>query len=181
MQVVDVLALCLLAVAWARLQLQMDERKTPINGWHYLAFVVPTSINTAWLSVASSLQILILAEMYGIRAKDLDVFAVCLAVSVVIAGLYILAKKRDAPFGITLLWALVAIAGRHPSKLIRYVCYISIAILGLFTMFALTRQRPSPLADSDDEDMPYHQSLLESRGSRNVDAEVRQDVGIQVQ
>jgi hypothetical protein len=158
----------------------MEERKTPINGWHYLAFVVPTSINTAWLSMASSLQILILAEMYGTPSRDLEIAAVCLAVSVVLVALYILARKRDAPFGLTLLWALVAIAGRHPSKLIRYVCYVSIAVLGLFTMFALTRQRASPIDDSDDEDMPYHQTLLESRGSRNIEPEVRQDVVVQV-
>jgi hypothetical protein len=44
-------------VAWSRLQALMDERKTLISGWLYLAFVVPTSVNAAWLSVASSLQV----------------------------------------------------------------------------------------------------------------------------
>lgn len=169
-------------VAWMRLQAQMEDRKTPISGWHYLAFVVPTSINAAWLSVASSLQTLIVAETYATHSKDLDILAVGLAVIVVLAGTMILARRRDAPYGLTLLWALVAVAGGHRSKLIRYVCFVSIAVLGLFSMFALTRHRPAQVEDSDDEDnFGYQQSLLEARGSRALDTDLRAEVGIEVQ
>jgi hypothetical protein len=116
--------------------------------------------------------VLIVAETYGTHAKDLQGLGISLAVVFCLAGVYMTLLRHDAPYGLTLLWALVAVAGAHRNKATRWVCYTSVFVVGLCTVLAFTRRRPTELiVDSDDEE--YSQSLLESRGSRTVEADGR--------
>ena len=51
----------------------------------YALFFLPTSINTAWLSVAAGLGVLIVPVSYGITA-NMDVYAVVVATVITVIG-----------------------------------------------------------------------------------------------
>jgi hypothetical protein len=72
----------------------------------YCLYFCSTSITTAWLSVASSVQLLIALLQY---TQDLSGAAVCLSVVLVTAGAVVTVKRRDTAYGLTLVWALVAV------------------------------------------------------------------------
>ncbi len=121
-----------------------------------------------------------MAETYGTHASSLHGLGISLAVAFCLAGVYMTLLRHDAPYGLTLLWALVAVAGAHRNKSTRWVCYVSVFLVGLCTMMAFIRKRPTELdVDSDDEE--YSQSLLEGRGSRAVEEGARAVAGIEVQ
>ena len=55
------------------------------SGLLYLLYFLPTSVNTAWLSIASGLGVLVVPASYGLQAH-MDAFAAALAVAVTCAG-----------------------------------------------------------------------------------------------
>ncbi len=60
----------------------------------YALFFLPTSINAAWLSVATGLGVLIVPVSYGVTA-NMDVYAVVVAAVVTVLG----APGQQAPAG----------------------------------------------------------------------------------
>lgn len=142
----------------------LEYRRQNIPASLYILFLLPTSINAAWLSVASCLGILIVPVSYGVGAATLEPYAAILAVLFSAAGLYFLIRKKDAAYGLTLTWALVAVYGNHRSPWIKTLSLAFVVVLSMFSMFALTRRH----SDADSEFGDYedvHDVLLDTAPS----------------
>lgn len=63
-----------------------DQHGSLTNVLVYAAFFLPTSVNAAWLSVASSVGLLIVPKAFGLET-NLELFAVLLAAIVTILGM----------------------------------------------------------------------------------------------
>lgn len=110
----------------------------------YILFLWPTSINAAWLSVASAVGWLIVPEAHGVKPQQLIWLAAILALTVSAGAAVALVRRADAAYGLTVLWALVALVGNHKTALIRWLGIACIVVLGLLTMFAFLRPHGRP-------------------------------------
>ncbi|KAF8059449.1 hypothetical protein HT031_005254 [Scenedesmus sp. PABB004] len=84
----------------------------------FVLFVLPTSLNAAWMSVASALGLALVAASEGAPAGAQGALGAALAAAVAAAGAWVVLARRDVPYGLTLVWAfggvLAAIArGQH--------------------------------------------------------------------
>ena len=65
---------------------RLKELQGPLSsGLLYLIYFLPTSVNTAWLSIASGLGALVVPASYGLQSH-LDACAVALAITVTLVG-----------------------------------------------------------------------------------------------
>lgn len=75
----------------------------------YVLFVLPSSLNTAWLSVASCLGVALLAASQGASDSTQVALAASLTAAVSAAGAAVVLTAGDVAFGLTIVWALVAV------------------------------------------------------------------------
>ena len=76
---------------------RLKEQHGPLSsGVLYLLYFLPTSVNTAWLSVASGLGALLVPASYGVQ-ENMDAYSVALAVVVTCAGRRIGAGMSTRP------------------------------------------------------------------------------------
>ncbi|DBA77609.1 hypothetical protein WJX77_006490 [Trebouxia sp. C0004] len=119
----------------------------------YVVFFLPTSINAAWLSVASGLGVLIVPLSYGHTAHLQAVAAVIAAVAIA-AGVLTLQREQDIAYGVTLVWSLIAIYFKQwPISIIRIVSLSGLAVLTIFIVVAIVqrlRQRKYTPANNSD-------------------------------
>jgi hypothetical protein len=102
------------------------------NQFIWVLFVLPTSMNASWMSVASCLGLDVLAVSQGLPAKDELALAATLAVIVAAVGAAVILLYRDVPWGLVLIWAFVAVHREHPHlQLIRTLAVIAIGVAGL--------------------------------------------------
>lgn len=102
------------------------------NQFIWVLFVLPTSMNAAWMSVASCLGLDVLAVSQGLPAKNELALAATLAVIVAAVGAAVILLYRDVPWGLVLIWAFVAVHSAHPHlQLIRTLAVIAIGVAGL--------------------------------------------------
>ncbi|GFR50689.1 hypothetical protein Agub_g12941 [Astrephomene gubernaculifera] len=110
----------------------------------YICYKLPTSVNAAWLSVATALGLLIVPVSYGVEPARLVAPAAVLAVAVTAGGVWRLLSHRDAAYGLTLIWALSAVAsntsGNVPTA-VKVVGMICLVVLALCVVSALVRTR----------------------------------------
>ncbi|PNH12040.1 hypothetical protein TSOC_001051 [Tetrabaena socialis] len=110
----------------------------------YICFKLPTAINAAWLSVAASLGLLIAPVSYGVAAGKLVAPAAVLAVAVTAGGVWRLVRHLDVAYGLTLIWALAAVAtntsGNVPTA-VKVVGIVCLVVLVLFVASALVRTK----------------------------------------
>ena len=155
------LAFACFGTALARLYRVLPETQTPVHPFVTLVYVISTSINTAWLSVASCLGLLIVAKCQGIHDKALLLMSVGLISVVGVGGLAILITKRDVTYGLTLIWALVAICGGHKIAVVRYVSLAAIVALGLCSTLVLTKSHVGArFPQAEDAGLVMNQALL---------------------
>ncbi|KAG2482798.1 hypothetical protein HYH03_018288 [Edaphochlamys debaryana] len=110
----------------------------------YVCFKLPTSINAAWLTVASALGLLIIPAAHGAKQAALVAPAAVLAVIVTAVGIWRLVWHRDAAYGLTLIWALAAVAANgsgHVPTAVKVVGIICLVILALATVHSLVRTK----------------------------------------
>lgn len=69
-----------------------------------------------------------------------------------VAGIAIVQRHRDSAYGLTLVWALVAIYGEQRSALLRVVCLVCICGSTLAAIFSMLR-RKSPAAQTELSDV----------------------------
>ncbi|KAG2449978.1 hypothetical protein HYH02_000082 [Chlamydomonas schloesseri] len=110
----------------------------------YIFYKLPTSINAAWLSVATCLGLLIIPVAHGVGQDRLVVPAALLAAAVTAGGVWRMISHRDAAYGLTLVWALSAVAadqsGRVP-RAVKVLAIVCLVVLALFVVYALVRTR----------------------------------------
>ncbi|KAK9837646.1 hypothetical protein WJX74_002084 [Apatococcus lobatus] len=121
---------------------RLKERNGSLSSpFLYAAFFLPTSINTAWLSVATSVGILVVPVSYQ-TSFNLDIPATILAASVTCLGVVAMQRARDSAYGLTLIWSLVAVYGSQPeSKAVKAASLACIVVTCLFTVMSVLRRR----------------------------------------
>jgi hypothetical protein len=161
------------AFAWALWLLHSLAASTPgrVHPLAYAFFFVPTAINAAWLSVATGLGALVLAGALGISTRADTVLAILLLLAACLLGLFVLVTQRDGFYGLTLVWALSAIAGRHShlAPPVYITCLVCLSLLGLATILAFTRRRERGWpADGVHDELLAGQSSVDSQLSREL-------------
>jgi hypothetical protein len=106
----------------------------------YALLFLPTSINAAWLLAATSVQLLVTAAPLS-SAGALEAGAAAAAVAVAAAGLFALLRFRDAAFGLTVAWALVAIYKATPSEAVRLAAAAGVGVLAIGCVATALRRR----------------------------------------
>ncbi|KAL4437254.1 hypothetical protein ABPG75_004393 [Micractinium tetrahymenae] len=108
----------------------------------YAAFFLGTSVNTAWLSVATCVQLLIALKMpFG--QSSLDVPAVLAAAAFTCLGAWVLFTEHDTAYGLTLVWALVAVYEHTDAAVVRHAALAAILLLAVLSIASVLR-RPGP-------------------------------------
>lgn len=106
----------------------------------WVLFVLPTSMNAAWMSVASCLGLDVLAVSQGLPKENELMLAATLAVIVAAIGAAIILLYRDVPWGCVLVWAFVAVLRNHPHlAVIRTLSVIAIGVAGLCSGYVAVR------------------------------------------
>ncbi|KAL4855847.1 hypothetical protein ACK3TF_003614 [Chlorella vulgaris] len=103
----------------------------------YSAFFLGTSINTAWLSVATAVQLLIALKL---GPTNLVPVAVLLAVLVTSLGAFCVLQEHDTVYGLTLIWALVAVFEKTESVPVRNVALGAIVVLAVLSIASVLRR-----------------------------------------
>lgn len=107
----------------------------------FVVFWLPTSINTAWLSVASSVAALVVPSAYRVHAGT-SAIAVTLAVFVSIIGLAAVLGEKDVAYGLVLVWSFAAVYGEQNDAMVRWVALFAVVAL-CAAMLASLLQRNS--------------------------------------
>lgn len=105
----------------------------------FLAFWLPTSINTAWLSVASSVAALVVPAAYKVHAGT-AALAVSLAVFVSILGLTAVLREKDVAYGLVLVWSFAAVYGEQDNAMVRWAALIAVVALCAATLASLLQR-----------------------------------------
>lgn len=137
----------------------------------YIVYVIPTAINTAWLSVAASVAFLIGLQSEGVPQSSLVALALILALGVTLVGVWVMYRERDAFYGLTLVWALVAVSGGHRSPVIRYSSLACVVLLTLGVMISLMpkRQHPGSIEEgAGRRGLAVHEALLSGHSVSSV-------------
>jgi len=121
----------------------------------YVAFFLPTSIHTAWLSYASGLAAMMVPKALDYTAH-LDGLAAVLVALITGLGVAIVQKHRDSAYGLTIVWALVAVYGQQQnSKYMRVVTLICVCVSTLASIFSMLRRKsPGPQAELSETRQP---------------------------
>ncbi|EFN53001.1 hypothetical protein CHLNCDRAFT_137452 [Chlorella variabilis] len=125
----------------------------------YAAFFLGTTVNTAWLSVAASVQLLIALQM---GVASLEAASIMLATAVTCLGAYALFREHDTAYGLALVWAFVAVYEKTESVAVRNTALGAIVLLAVLSIASVLRrpgQEPhyepvgarEPLRPSQDE------------------------------
>jgi hypothetical protein len=116
-------------------------RESPSNkAVLYALYFLPTSINTAWLSVASCLGMTVLAASQSTGVATQNVLAASLAALVSAIGVYILLQHGDLAYAATLIWALSAVLDAQRVELVRMLAIVAIVVLGLVSGLTVYRR-----------------------------------------
>ena len=94
-------------------------------------------------AVATSVQILI-AGAAQTSADALQLQSVLLAAAVAAGGLWALLRHRDTAFGVTLVWALVAVYEHSSSAAVRHATRAATAALLLGCLASVLPRRAAP-------------------------------------
>lgn len=105
----------------------------------FAAYWLPTSINTAWLSVASSVAALVVPSAHHVKSGT-EIVAVSLAALVTAIGATAVLREKDVAFGLVLIWSLAAVYGGQDEVMVRVSALIGIAALGAVVLTSLLRK-----------------------------------------
>lgn len=110
------------------------------NTFVWVLFVLPTSMNAAWMSVASCLGLDVLAVSQGLPQQNEIALASTLAVIVAAVGAAIILSYRDVAWGLVLVWAFVAVLRAHQHlQVIRTLSVIAIGVASLCSGYVAVR------------------------------------------
>lgn len=107
----------------------------------YVLFFLPTSINAAWLSIASGLGVLIVPLSYG-HTAHLEAAAAVTAAVATAAGLLTLQREQDTVYGLTLVWSLMAVYAKEwPMQGMRIVSLAGMVVLVISIVGAVIQKQ----------------------------------------
>lgn len=158
-------ALASFASALRRLYTIKDEFVQPggTAALLYAWYLLPTTVNAAWLSVASCLGGLVLARAYGVAAAQLLVPSILLAALVTVAGTWIVYQTRDTAYGLTLVWALMAVYGKKPQPAaMRWTAFAGILVMSVVTIGSVLRRKAPPQPPRSEMREPLRPGRLSS-------------------
>lgn len=120
----------------------------------YGAYFLPTSINAAWLSVAAAVQLLVALLGGGAAAAPggLELPALAAAAAVTFTGVAVAVRQRDTAYGLTLVWALVAVYEATPSPRLRAASLVGIIALLAACLASVLRRQPVEVLRGDLEE-----------------------------
>ena len=103
----------------------------------YAVYFLPTSINAAWLSVATGVAALIAAlPHYPAASAELVAASAGVAAAAAAAGLWVVLQYRDTTYGLTLVWALVAVYEKSEAPLVRHAALAGVAAMCVASLFS---------------------------------------------
>ena len=123
----------------ARLYKQRDAFGSAGSTLVYAAYFLPTSIMAAWLSVATAVQLVIAASS---QMQSLDALSIALAAVVAAGGLWVLIAHKDTAYGLTQLWAFLAVFEQTPSVAVQRAALGAIVLVFLGCLASVLRRRP---------------------------------------
>jgi hypothetical protein len=106
------------------------DQGLPLSLW--VLYVLPTSLNAAWMSVAACLGLDVLAVSQGLPAANELQLAATLAALVAAIGAYVVLRRRDICYGLTLVWAFVAVLRAHSDLLVIHT--LSVVAIGAVSL-----------------------------------------------
>jgi len=143
--------LTLLSISWFRIYYipaqdrNMDDTKEPSKLQtntnqqkiyvfiDYAIVVVPTSMNFAWITMASLVNLLVLFTSLG-HELDPSYAGAMISVASVVA-MFILFMKRDMIYPIVVLWAIAAIITNQTNVIpVMFTAYICLVLVGIGTL-----------------------------------------------
>jgi hypothetical protein len=135
---------------------RLKHRHGSLSPALYALYFVPTSINTAWLSVASSIGVLMVPAEYGHSSHELRIGAILLALLATGVGVTLVLRQRDTFYGLTLIWSLTAVYENQDLKPVGIAALICVATAVVATTFSVLRRRSTPAT------RPEYAALAES-------------------
>lgn len=110
----------------------------PDNAMLYFVYMLPTSVGTAWMAVASAVQILIALVT---QFPDQIILGMLFLLVTAACGVWMLFRHKDTAFGLTLLWAFVGIYEGTASGVIRHTTVAAIVCLVLGVLASVLRRK----------------------------------------
>lgn len=104
----------------------------------YLLYVLPTSISTAWLSMASGVQLLIALSA---QMQKQDTIGSIFIVIVTLFGVWTLFKHKDTAYGITLLWAFVGVYEGTSSRMVKDALILAMIVVSLGLLASVLKRK----------------------------------------
>jgi hypothetical protein len=153
------------------------------NPLMYLLYLLPSSLNAAWLSVASCLGLAVLAASQEAPEWQQRALAAVLAAAVSAVAAVVVLRNMDVAYGLTLIWALTAIIQAHQHlAVIRFLSIVAVAVLVFACGYVLVQQykagrewgssgsRNAAMvsADAAEDAAAMHQTLLHPVGLPSI-------------
>ncbi|MEW5311663.1 MAG: hypothetical protein WDW38_003358 [Sanguina aurantia] len=112
--------------------------------WAYYPYLWGTSINAAWLAVASAIGIFVTMSFEGLPPAHLLPMAVMWGVKLGVSGCFMVLRNGDFAYGLAIVWAFSALASKSIiPTLIRVVAGV-VVLLQLSTLAWVAARGPSP-------------------------------------
>jgi hypothetical protein len=118
---------------------RLKEEESPVSPLLYGVYYLPTSINTAWLSVASCIGIAIVTSIYHLPAPKLGV--IILAAAGTALSVFCTINQRDTAYGVVLVWALVAVYANQERWPVGVAALCFAAVNGVAVVLSILRRR----------------------------------------
>jgi len=124
---------------YTTMQLMAAKEATGMGFLSELCFSIPSSINSAWLTAATSVQIGIALKSFGVTAGHLEASCVVLVAMAGLCATWFVVAFKNYAWGLTTVWALVAIASNGPPTAVFVSCAIAGVVLLLALLHTITR------------------------------------------
>lgn len=136
------LAAALSAFALTLRRLLLLQQQVHLSTTSFALFVIPTSINAAWLSVATCLGALIAAQdAMGLSWAGAQRLSIVFAVGLTLVGLFMVLAWGDYAYGATLMWAFWAVFDSQDWEAVQIMAAGGIVLLGLSGCARAARSR----------------------------------------
>lgn len=118
--------------------IRRHDRMSPVL---FGLYALPTSLNTAWLSIASCLGLAVLAASQGMSDVHQNYLAATLAAVVSAFAVWIVLRFRDVAYGLTVIWALSAVLqAQKRVELVRQLSIVAVVLLGLSCAYVVVKR-----------------------------------------
>eukprot|EP01023_Acetabularia_acetabulum_P038491 TRINITY_DN3691_c0_g1_i2.p1 TRINITY_DN3691_c0_g1~~TRINITY_DN3691_c0_g1_i2.p1 ORF type:complete len:278 (+),score=35.46 TRINITY_DN3691_c0_g1_i2:71-904(+) len=122
---------------WSLGKDHMEQFKNSEGILCFLFFFLGTSLNAAWLTPASSINVVVLFLNFGAANQTLIAVSILLAVLVTLLGMFWAYYRYEVPYVLVLVWAFYGIYSASFTDTIRTSVLACIIVLIVFTVVAI--------------------------------------------